>query len=873
MVAIALTTTWVVGVVGVAGAREGTKRVTETQAALPTNGNSNGVYVTPDGRFTVFQSAATNLISGDTNAQVDIFISDTMTGAIERVSTPTMGPATKAHASADGRYVVFQSSASGRPDKCGSSNVYRVDRISGITERADVITSSVLPNLKGTPTGSFCGGTIASNPVVSDDGRYVAFNTNICNFSLDGLCSVDTNNSYDVYVRDFVSSTVERISLTAVNGEGNDDSGTGTGQTGRINISPDGRFVVFESSATNLVPNDINAKIDVFVRDRTTPDTIRVSMSNSQTEGNADSVYPSMSSDGRYFAWESTSSNLVLGDTNSARDVFVRDELLDTTQRASLSSLGAQATGLSQHPWISADGQHVTFESAATNLVPYDANGNQDIFVRDRGAGKTTMASRTTFGAQPRSGNSSYPVISGTGRFVAFESLATNLATAPDDSNNASDIFVRDVLAMPERISTGSAGTEGTDQANRPSITTDGRFVAFHTKSALDPGDTNGVGDVYLKDRYTDQVERVSIADDESEANGNSIFAAVSQDARYVAFGTTATNLVAAPADTNGAGDIYVRDRLLGTTELVSINSGGGIATGGDSRFAAISDDGRYIAFQSAAGDLVPGDTNSNWDIFIRDRVLATTSRVSVSTNGDQTTSGPSTRPTISALGGFVVFHSWSTNLVTSGDAGGADTNGKVDVFLRDVNNNLTERVSIDSSEAQSNGESQFPTVSSNGKYVAYHSTSTNLVTGDTNGFRDVFVRNRTAGTTLRASVATSGTEASNTSGFATVAQNDASGALVAFHSEATDLLTAGIDTNGVRDCYARWIPSSGTANTWRVGTFRPGYEVDTGVQLNDFSGTCIPARDGSPIVFQSPATNVVSGDTNGVQDIFAVEA
>lgn len=826
--------------------------------------------MTPDGRFVLFNTLATNLIPADPGA--GIFLSDTATAQIERITTST---GTNSHASQDGRYVVYQSTSG--PNICGTSIFVR-DRTLATTERVD-ITDSTTPSpggwkIRTSPTAVPCTGVISSNPVVSDDGRYVAFISNAYNLTF-GVADSDTNASYDVYVRDRINNTTERASLTAIGGEANGHSGggSGTGLSGRIHMTPDGRFVTFESKATNLVPNDINAKIDIFVRDRTAPDTIRVSMSNSQTEGNADSFHPTVSSDGRYFAWESTSSNFVLGDTNSAYDVFVRDELLDTTQRVSLSSLGAQATGASRHPWISADGQHVAFESTATNLVPYDANGNQDIFVRDRGAGKTTMGSRTTFGAQPRNGNSSYPVISGTGRYVAFESLATNMATQPDDSNGQSDIFVRDVLAMPERISTSSLGAAGTDQANRPSITTDGRYVAFHTKSALDPGDTNGVGDVYLKDRYTDQVERVSIADDESEANGNSIFAAVSQDARYVAFGTTATNLVAAPADTNGAGDIYVRDRLLGTTELVSINSVGGIATGGDSRFAAISDDGRYIAFQSLASDLVPGDTNANWDIFIRDRVLATTSRVSVSTNGDQTTSGPSTRPTISALGGFVVFHSWSTNLVTSGDTGGADTNGKVDVFLRDVNNNLTERVSIDSSEAQSNGESQFPTVSSNGKFVAYHSTSTNLVTGDTNGFRDVFVRNRTAGTTLRASVATSGTEASNTSGFATVAQNDASGALVAFHSEATNLLSAGIDTNGVRDCYARWIPTSGTANTWRVGTFRPGYEVDTGVQLNDYSGTCIPARDGSPIVFQSPATNVVSGDANGVQDIFAVEA
>lgn len=855
---------WACSVSGNAIAKEGTRRISIApgpggQGSFPANGSSTKVYMTPDGRFVLFTSAATNLIDGDPGG--GIFLSDTVTHQIERISNATSY--LNQHISGDGRYVVYQGSG------CGT-NVFLKDRNTSTVERID-ITDAAQGSwpLRTSPTSVPCTGVISSSPVVSDDGRYVAFISNAQN-----LIEGDTNASYDVFVRDRVLGNVERVSLTAIGGEANGHSGLGTAPlSGRIHMTPDGRYVTFESRATNIVPNDINNKVDIFVRDRLGPDTIRVSMSNSQTEGDGDSTFPTVSSDGRFFAFESNAKNFVLGDTNNSYDVFVRDELLDTTQRVSLSSLGTQATGASRNPWISADGQHVAFASTAANLVPYDSNSNQDIFVRDRGTGKTTMVSRTTFGGQPRGGNSSYPVISGIGRYVAFESLANNLATEPNDSNNASDIFVRDVLAMPERISTGSGGEQGADQANRPSITADGRYVAFHTRSALVPEDTNGVGDVYLKDRFTDRIERVSVADDESQANGNSIFAAVSQDARYVAFGSTATNLVFAPLDTNGAGDIYLRDRVLGTTELVSISNGGGSATGGDSRFAAISDDGRYVAFQSLANDLVPNDTNGNWDIFLRDRVLAITTRISVSSNGDQTTSGPSTRPTISALGGFVVFHSWSPNLVNSGDPGGADTNGRVDVFLRDVNNNITERISVDSNEVQANGESQFATVSSNGKYVAFHSTATNLVANDTNGYRDVFLRNRTNGTTTRVSVSSAGAQVSNASGFATVAQNDASGALIAFHSEASDLLNAGIDTNGVRDCYARWIPTTGSAVTWRVGTFRPGYEVDTGVQLNDFSGTCIPARDGSPVVFQSPATNVVAGDTNGVQDIFAVEA
>lgn len=766
-----------------------------------------------------------------------------------------------------GRYLVFTYPTSRR--------VYIYDNLYRSLEFADITSVTE-------PLNPFRPSTASSNnPVVSDDGRYVAFVSTASNL-LPGAELDDTNNVADVFLADRTKSIfrVERVSLTTVNGEANGAS------DGRIAISGNGRFIAFSSVADNLVPNDLNARRDVFVRDRGTdvdpPDTRRASISSTQVEGNNVSDWPSISDDGRYVAFQSTANNLVAGDTNNQSDVFVRDFLLAVTDRASVSTIGVQASGASNKPSIAADGRAVAFSSTAANLVPLDWNGFRDIFIRDRIERRTYMASRTTFGGQSAGGNSDNPAIAEDGLTVAFDSLANNLVTEPDDSNNKSDVFVRKIDSMPERMSADFFGNQGATDANRPSVSRDGRFVAFHSRHPFDSNDTNNEADVYVRDRFTDTLERVSVTNTGAEPNGRSTFAAMSGDGRYVAFVSTATNLITETIDDNGQTDIYVRDRIARRTYLVSQNDAGEISRGGPSRFPAISDSGRFIAFQSSATNLVPGDTNNQWDIFLRDQVLNTTIRISVKSDGSQCSQAPfpaSTRPAISTGGGFVVFHSWCKDLVDSSSPGGADTNNVADVYLRDWMNSITERVSLTNTGGQANGPSQFPTISSNGRYIAFHSTATNLVADDTNGKRDVFVRDRVAGKTYRASVNSAGQQVYKDSGYASIAPNDTRGYFVVFHSEATDLVPPGIDTNNVRDCYARWVPSSatyGVAATWRVATKRPGFESSDSLQYNNWSGTCISSRDASPVVFQTAATDVTPPqiDTNGSTiDIYGVEA
>jgi Tol biopolymer transport system component len=401
--------------------------------------------------------------------------------------------------------------------------------------------------------------------------------------------------------------------------------------------------------------------------------TQRVSIATDGREGNGDSFQPSISADGRYVAFFSFVSTFVPGDSNGWGDVFVRDRQLGTTERASVSSAGVQGDSLSLLPSISADGRYVAFESFASNLILGGTGGFWNIFVRDRQLGTTELVSLDSSGAQVN-GGSYKPSISADGRYVAFYSDASNLV--PGDTNGWDDIFVRDrQLGTTERVSVDSGGAQANHFCDSPSISADGRYVAFRTDANnLVPGDTNGIPDIFVRDRQLGTTERVSLDSSGVQGNGSSFYPSISGSGRYVAFFSDASNLV--PGDTNGLDDIFVRDRQLGTTELVSVDSGGAQGQYG-SYSPSISTDGRYVAFTSDAPNLVPGDTNASSDIFVRDRQLGTTERVSVASGGAQGQYG-SDVASISADGRYVGFESLATNLVLG------DNNASRDIFVRD---------------------------------------------------------------------------------------------------------------------------------------------------------------------------------------------
>ncbi len=347
--------------------------------------------------------------------------------------------------------------------------------------------------------------------------------------------------------------------------------------------------------------------------------TERISLASDGTQGDGESSFgnssgSSLSAHGRFVAFDSAASTLVGRDTNGATDVFVRDRMTGETKRVSLRSGGAQGNGTSFFSSISADGRFVAFTSDASNLVGNDTNDWWDVFVHDRRTGKTERVSLSSGGAQGR-GTSFSSSISADGRFVAFVSGAPNLVG--NDTNETHDVFVRDRrTGKTELVSLGSDGAKGNSSSFFSSISADGRFVAFFSyASNLVGGDTNGAIDVFVRDRSTRETKRVSLRSDGAQGGGDSSYPSISPDGRFVAFTSDASNLVG--GDTNGVTDAFVRDRKTGETERVSLGSGG-TQGNGDSRGSSISANGRFVAFPSDASNLVGGDTNDAIDVFVR---------------------------------------------------------------------------------------------------------------------------------------------------------------------------------------------------------------------------------------------------------------
>ncbi|ETW93828.1 MAG: hypothetical protein ETSY2_50745, partial [Candidatus Entotheonella gemina] len=285
-----------------------------------------------------------------------------------------------------------------------------------------------------------------------------------------------------------------------------------------------------------------------------------------------------------------------------------------------------------------------------------------------------------------------------------------------------------------------------------PALSADGPVVAFESVATnLIAGDTNAHGDIYLYEGPSGHVTRVSLALDGAEANGRSVLPALSADGSVVAFDSFASNLVG--ADTNDTRDIFVHDLLSGMTTRVSLSSGG-VEANGVSTDAALSSSGDIVAFQSAATNLVEGDTNRKADIFVHDRRSGTTSRVSLASDGTEADRS-SSRPVLSASGRFVAFRSSATNLVPG------DTNDKADIFVHDRETGVTTRVSVDSDGIQVTGNSEGPlAMTGDGRVVAFQSFASDLVPDDAMEVRDTFVHDRLSGVTVRVSIGANGQEA-----------------------------------------------------------------------------------------------------------------
>ena len=382
-------------------------------------------------------------------------------------------------------------------------------------------------------------------------------------------------------------------------------------------VSGDGQVVAFGSHAVNIVRQDFTNVYDIFVRDLRNGVSTRVSVATDGTPANAASYGAALSYDGRFVAFHSAASNLVPGDTNNASDVFVHDRQTGTTSRVSVATGGTQANGPSQNPQLSADGRWVTFSTTATNLAPGAVGSKSKVLLHDRETGTVTEVSVRPDGTSGTE-DSGLPSISADGRYVGFISADPRIVPAPRFM--AVNAYVRDVQSgTTVRVNATSLSSLGyaIPKVGTPLLVSpDGRYATMFTDTAMVPEDTNRASDAYRIEMATGSVTRVSVGADGAQgdkASGLTVTGApMSTDGRYVAFDSEATNLV--PGDTNGVRDIFVRDTVNGTTTLLSA---GETPNTRPSYHPAISADGSVAVF-TTDGALTANDTNRRNDVYLR---------------------------------------------------------------------------------------------------------------------------------------------------------------------------------------------------------------------------------------------------------------
>lgn len=485
-----------------------------------------------------------------------------------------------------------------------------------------------------------------------------------------------------------------QLTLVSVNSTGTGSGNSRSGDSGRYRITPDGRYVVFYSEAGDLVPLDAPVASDIFVRDLQTGQTKIASINLSGTHSTGGSNNGLISDNGRFVAFTSFANNLVNNDNNTSPDVFLRDFESGTTRLVSINAAGTASGALAGSFLIdmSPDGRFITFASGAQDLTA-QADGNalgSDIYVRDVVNNVTRLVSINMAGTASGNGTSFGGSISADGRYVVFTSDASDLVA---NDTNTRDVFVRDLQTnTTKRVSTNAAGNAGGNgESSNGIIDKGGRFIVFGTRATdlLTLPDSNKLSDIFLYDVQNDSKKLLTVNTTGNATGGGfpPVFGffdhgaeySISADGRFVAFMSQLTNLVT--NDTNGNGDdIFLYDIEKNQKSLVTVNLVGTSGSVGGSFKPAISADGRFVAFESLANDLVSNADETNGfttDVFVRDMQKKETYLASLNNAGTRTGNGFSFQPVVSGDGRRVVFFSQATDLITN------DLNGfKEDVFV-----------------------------------------------------------------------------------------------------------------------------------------------------------------------------------------------
>ena len=852
--------------------------------------------VSADGRYVVFTSGALNLVAGQTegNEGEDVFLYDRIAGTIALVSHVSGSTTTTANGasqdpviSSDGAWVAFASEATNliasQVDGNSSVDVFLYQRATG--------TVTLVSHASGLATTT--GDAYAYASTISSDGAWVAFESPATNL-VAGV--TEANSGADVFLFERSSGTITLVSHSSGSA-----TTTGNGTSSAAAISADGAWIAFESYATDLVTaqSDANGANDVFLFERATSAITLVShvWSSLTATGNQYSAYPAVSDDGGRVAFTSYATDMVNGltDNNLGEDVYVFARASGTVTLVSHAAGLPTTTGNQQAyaTFVSGDGAWVVFESAATDhlTLQNDLNGDTDVFLYKCATGTITLISHTP-GAPATTGNAwSYsPTISTDGAWVAFESGATNLVTGQSDSNGKGDIFLFELVTGALSLVShppGAATTTGKGACSNPIISGDGAWVGYYGEdSNLVTGvnDSNAAWDVFLYGRVGGGMSLLSKRDPSSlpclTGNKDSLvstdtFSAISSDGKWAVFVSRANNLVAGQSDTNvdneggsPGRDVFLYERATGAVTLVSHAAGAPATTGdGESFEPVISADGAWVAFTSQAMDLIAGESvNASRSVYLFSRATGAVTLVS-HTAGSPTTTGDfdSLLPVIDGDGGWVAFESNATNLVT----GQTEGNEEADIFLFQRTTGTITLVSHVPGSATTTGNDscEGQVISSDGAWVAFGSQATDLVTGQSDGNDewDTFLLERATGTiTLVSHAAGSATTTANSPSYWPAISGD--GAWVAFESGATDLVTGQSDSNGNRDVflYGR------TTGTIALVSHAAGSATTTGNDSSDSYSAAL-SGDGAWVVFESSATNLVTGqsDSNGNQDVF----
>ncbi len=640
---------------------------------------------------------------------------------------------------------------------------------------------------------SVSAGGDSLSPIVSRDGRYVLFSSSVDNLiaNADGMPFAPIYPAaLNVYLYDRTNRTMTLVSAD------NSGRGGGNGDSIATAISTNGQFVLFESAATNLLPGDTNGLNDVFVRDVVNGVTSLISVGTNGSVGNGESHGSTMTPDGRYVAFVSASSNLVQGDTNNLPDVFVRDLIASNTVLVSVGAMYTNTsvpTNSSESPDISDNGQYVAFYSTATNLLPGVAT-IPEIYVRDIVNGFTVQASTNALSLVQTAYNATNVIsgdftMSADGQYVAYVAGAGNVGSA---FQNGVLVRYHVLTGAMDIINTNAqgnnVGAEGT--ACSLAMTPNGSFIVFVTNSYAQK--TNLQPDALWI--WNAQANTTALINSSTTTGAYSypdyFWPQISDDGRYVVFFSGASNLSSNPAVTGF--QLYAYDSLGTNITLVDPRIDGSAPLYLSPSPVSISSNGQIIAFDSFDPALVTKDVNRSYDVFIRDLNTNTVQLISaalpalqsLAPNGQSALSPFS----VSTNARYIAFTSDATNLVAN------DTNLYRDVFVRDLLTGSNILVSVATNGAFANGPSTDCAITGDGRYVAFTSSASNLVTGDTNNSRDVFVRDLQAGTTTLVSVNTNGNGSGNADSISPMISSD--GRYVLFQSKSSNLAPGFVSTN-----------------------------------------------------------------------------